>query len=484
MAEITRDVREHLASGLALKEHASPEQRESDGKARRHLVARDSFGAWTPPPDRPDPVACVLGQDATRAADLIGVRHERMAVSPFTFFRGSALLMAQDLARLATSGLDVQLCGDAHIANFGLFLSPERRMVFDINDFDETARGPWEWDIARLCASVELCARHRSFDRDKTSAAVEATARSYREAMRSFAQMGNIEMWYHHIEMNDALTDLFEQLGDDKWVELVKRSVNKAYHKDNIRAMRRFTQVVDGKLQVVSEPPLIVPMRELFDGLPASERRACLQFELTESALETYRSTLSPEILGLLDSYQPVDAARKVVGVGSVGLRSWIVVCEGTGPDDPLVLQLKEAQQSVVEQVLGPQGFSHHGQRVVAGQRAIQLTSDVLLGWTRMADADTGFMRDYYVRQLWNGKGAFDLERICATGLRQLAEICANTLAHAHARTGDRIAIAAYLGASDVFDRGMRDFARTYADVAERDHAAFVAALDDGRHRV
>ena len=386
--------------------------------------------------------------------------------------------MAQDLAHLPTSGLDVQLCGDAHIANFGLFLSPERRKVFDINDFDETARGPWEWDVARLCASVELCARHRSFDRDMASWAVEATARSYREAMRTFARMGNNEMWYHHIEVEDALTDLFGQVDDDEWAHLVRRSVTRAHHKDNLRAMRRLTQVVDGMLQVVSAPPLIVPIRELFDGQPAAKRRARLQVRLTRSALEAYRSTLPPETLQLLDSYQPVDAARKVVGVGSVGLRSWIVVCEGTGPDDPLVLQLKEAQPSVVEQVLGPQGFSHHGQRVVAGQRAIQLTSDVLLDWTRMADADTGDMRDYYVRQLWNGKGAFDLERIDACGLRQLAVICANTLAHAHARTGDRIAIAAYLGTSGVFDRSMRDFARTYADVAERDHAAIVAALN------
>jgi hypothetical protein len=301
--------------------------------------------------------------------------------------------------------------------------------------------------------------------------------------MRSFADMGNIEMWYSHIEMSDVLTDLLEQLGDTKWAELVRRSVSRAYHKDNLRAMRKFTQVVDGVLQVVSDPPLIVPMRELFGGHPTPEKRARLQTELTTSALMAYRSTLSPEVIRLLDSYRPVDAARKVVGVGSVGLRSWIVVCEGVGPDDPLVLQLKEAQQSVVEQVLGPQGFSHHGQRVVAGQRAIQLTSDVLLGWTRMADADTGELQDYYVRQLWNGKGAFDLERVSASGLCQLAKICANTLAHAHARTGDRIAIAAYLGSSDVFDRSMRDFARTYADVAEGDHAAFVAALDgNGTH--
>ena len=467
---------EYLAKELGLDRARNAAEGKQEGKALRELVPHEALSTWSWEREGRDPVATVFGQDAVRVPALVPVRHERMAVSPFTFYRGSALLMAQDLAQMPVTGIEVQLCGDAHIGNFRLFLSPERRMVWDINDFDETCRGPWEWDIARLCASTEICARDRGFTRKEAKRAVKAAARGYRESMRSFARMGNLEMWYQHTDVDDVLAANIPTLALGR-VEGIQHMVDKARSKDSTLAMHRLTEVKKGHLRVISAPPLIVPVRDMVVGDEEIYGGKRMLGKLTKAVLSAYRATLSREKARFLKNYHPVDLARKVVGVGSVGLRAWILVCEGTGVDDPLVLQIKEARQSVIETVLGSRGYRHAGKRVVEGQRAMQATGDMLLGWTRMPDADTGKMRDYYVRQLWDGKGRLDLTKISAASLASLAEVCGSTLAHAHARTGDRFAIAGYLGKKDSFDKAMLRFSRAYADQTADDHAAFVAAL-------
>ncbi len=470
------NMKEHLAKTLGLDKARNAEEGKAEGKALRQLVPRESMGSWSWEREDRDPVATVFGQDAVRVPALVPVRHERMAVSPFTFYRGSALLMAQDLVTMPITGVDVQLCGDAHIGNFRLLLSPERRMVWEINDFDETCRGPWEWDIARLCASIEICARDRGFSREETNKAVKAAAHGYREAMRSFANMGNLEMWYQHVDVDDVLHAAIPtvRLGQ---VEEIDHLVVKARGKDSKLAVQKLTVVKDGHLRVIDAPPLIVPVRDMVAGDEEVYGGERMLGKLTQAVLAAYRSTLSHEKARFLKNYRPVDLARKVVGVGSVGLRAWILVCEGTGVDDPLVLQIKEAQQSVIESVRGSMGYHHAGKRVVEGQRAMQTTGDLLLGWTRMPDAGTGKMRDYYVRQLWDGKGRVDLTAISASSLVVLGEVCGYTLAHAHARTGDRFVIAGYLGKGAAFDKAMLSFSQAYADQVAKDHAAFVEAL-------
>ena len=445
------------------------------GKSLRKAVPRTLFGDWRPESMRPSAPSLIFAQDAQRVSELVPLRHERMSASPFTFYRGAALVMASDLSFLPTTGIEVQLCGDAHVSNFGLFLSPERRTVFDINDFDETTRGPWEWDVARLAASIEICGRDREFPDAKTRKAVLATVEAYREGMREFADMGNLDVWYAHADVDDLMqTFAAEAKPADK--ERMQKQLKKSKKKNSARAVRKLTEVVDGKLRVVSNPPVIVPLRDFVDEAGVTVPKDVDMAKVAALVLARYQKTLSPERAALVRSYKGVDIARKVVGVGSVGTRAWIVVLEGADTNDPLVLQIKEATASVLERFVGKAPQRSHGQRVVEGQHAIQTASDMLLGWTTLPDKSGG-KRDYYVRQLWDGKGSIDLEKITAKQLSRLGAMCGWTLAHAHARTGDRFAIAAYLGGSTKFDEAMAAFARAYAEQNDRDYQDFLSAL-------
>jgi uncharacterized protein (DUF2252 family) len=393
-----------------------------------------------------------------------------MLVSPFAFFRGAAALMAADFAATPDSGLHVQLCGDAHLSNFGGFAAPDRELVFDINDFDETARGPWEWDVKRLAASVAVAGRELGLTPAARHRAVEAAVRSYREAMRRFATMRNLELWYARLDVAHILSHLGDRVTRDERAAF-KRRVAGARAKDHMRALSKLTERVDGKPRIVSRPPRIVPIEELFPGQEVEEQIRAL--------IRLYRRSLPVERRHLLEGYRYAHMARRVGGVGSVGTRAWIVLLIGRDDDDPLFLQVKEAGPSVVEPVAGPAGFDHHGQRVVEGQRLMQAASDIFLGWLRAEGVD-GIERDFYVRQLWDGKRSADVDRMEPDQFASYADACGWTLARAHARSGDRIAIAAYLGGGDRFDRAVAEFAERYADRTERDHDALVSAARSG----
>jgi uncharacterized protein (DUF2252 family) len=445
----------------------------ANGKAARERVPRASHADWTPSLDRPDPRQLLAAEDATRLPELVPIRYGRMLDSPFTFYRGAAAIMAADLAGTPVSGFDVQLCGDAHLSNFGTYAAPDRRMVFDINDFDETTPGPWEWDVKRLVASFAVAGRAQGLGEQEREQVVRAAGRSYRKAMRRFAAMGGLELWYTRADLESLLLRPPRRLSAERH-RAVARSVAKARSRTSLRAAAKLTREVDGRRQIVSDPPLIVRIEDL---LPADDGR-----DLTEAItglLGQYQSTLPLDRARLLDGYRPVDLARKVVGVGSVGTRVWIVLLEGRDVGDPLVLQVKEAEASVLETHLGSSSFDHHGRRVVEGQRLMQAASDIFLGWLRAAGLD-GQERDFYVRQLWDGKGSADVESLGADDLLEYAKICGATLARAHARSGDRVAIAAYLGGGSVFEGALPEFAETYADQNERDHAALCAAVEAG----
>ena len=473
---VSEDRRRALEALLGKSEQHTPKKSRKYGKSLRRAVPRDVLASWVVSSGRPDPVELILSQDKDRVQELVPVRHERMSVSAFTFYRGAALIMASDLSTLPTTGIEVQVCGDAHISNFGLYSSPERRTVFDINDFDETTRGPWEWDVARLVASVEICGRNRGFSQECREKAVLAAANGYREAMRSFADMGNMEVWYAHLDVDD-LYQLLEDRAKKGDRKRAKKILNKAKAKDSTRAVAKFTEVVDGHLRVKSDPPVIIPLRDIVEGAGAQIPKDLDMAKLISSVLAKYRKTLPPERAALIDGYRGADIAHKVVGVGSVGTRAWIVVMEGANEHDSLVLQIKEASSSVLERYVGKAPQANHGQRVVEGQHAMQTVSDPLLGWTRMPMGMDGRSHDYYVRQLWDGKGSIDLDLISGKHLTYLARVCGWTLAHAHARTGDRFAIASYLGKSDLFDQAACTFARAYADQNEKDYQSFVSAL-------
>ena len=460
------------------------EERRAEGKALRKQVPRSSHADWQPPADRPNPVELLRSQGETRVQALLPLRYERMSASAFTFYRGGALIMASDLSTTPDTGIAVQACGDAHISNFGLFSSPERRTVFDINDFDETSIGPWEWDVKRLAASVEICGRDRDFAPEDREAAVLASVRGYRQAMADFARMGEMDVYYARLDVDDLLLRTSELEPTDKGMKKARKrgekAVAKAKAKNSTRAIAKLTEVVDGKLRIVSDPPVVVPLRDMAarDGKADYFDEADMR-KLVRLSLAEYKRTLSPEREHLVAAYQGVDIAQKVVGVGSVGTRALIVVMQGATKDDHLVLQIKEAQESVLERFCGKSSAREHGQRVVEGQRAMQTVSDILLGWCRLPDPKGGF-KDYYVRQLWDGKGSFDLTRIDERQLEHLADVCGRTLAHAHARTGDRFAIAGYLGSSDTFDRAIARFATAYADQNEADYNLFMQALSSG----
>ena len=450
----------------------SVQERAAAGKAARAAVPRGSHGEYGPAPDRQDPVALLQAQSATRVPELVPIRYGRMIESPFRFYRGAAGIMAADLAAGANTGIRAQLCGDAHLLNFRLLASPERRLMFDINDFDETLPGPWEWDVKRLAASLVIASRENGFTAKERSAIVRATVRSYREQMRGLALMGNLDVWYARID-TDGLQDLVTGRLDARRGRLVARSLDKARTRDNLQAFEKLTHLVDGQRRITAAPPLVVPVADL---LPELERG---QLEHAVGDLVArYATSLQSDHRILIEQYRLVDMARKVVGVGSVGTRCWIVLLLGRDDQDPLLLQIKEADHSVLAPYAGASAYPNQGRRVVAGQRLMQASSDIFLGWQRAEAGIADKQRDFYVRQLRDWKFSIDIEDLAPRDMRIYGQACGWTLARAHARSGDRIAIAAYLGSSDVFDHAITQFASAYADQNERDHQALVHAVD------
>jgi uncharacterized protein (DUF2252 family) len=454
--------------------HLTVEERVARGRAARREVPRSSHAEFRPGELRRDPVDLLEHQATTRFADLVPIRYGRMLDSPFAFFRGGALIMAADLASTPRSGFVTQVCGDAHLMNFGVYASPERRMVFDINDFDETLPGPWEWDVKRLAASFEVAGRDRGFSAKERARAVEALVRKYRETMHELAGRTNLEVWYVHLDVDVLMRELRDHISSAARKKMAA-NITKARSRDRLQALAKLTEVVDGRRRIISDPPLVVPLGELATRLGQDEID-----DFVRGAVRSYRQTLQSDRRHLLEEYQVLDTARKVVGVGSVGTRSWIVLLSGRDDDDPLFLQVKEAQRSVLEDFVGASRQASHGARVVHGQHLMQATSDIFLGWDRFAGFD-GVIRDFYVRQLRDWKGSADVENIGPAGLAIYAGICGWTLARAHARSGDRVAIAAYLGSSDAFDRALVEFAVAYADQNERDYAALAEAEQSGR---
>jgi uncharacterized protein (DUF2252 family) len=455
--------------------HPSVDERRAQGEQARDRVPLSGHTGWEPASDRPDPVALVEAQDATREPDLVPVRHGRMLVSPFTFYRGAAKIMAADLDGTPTAGLQVQLCGDAHLSNFGVFASPERQLLVDLNDFDETLPGPFEYDVKRMAASFTIAGRNNAFGKADTRAATRASVRQYREAMAGFATMGTMEVWYARMD-EDLLLQAMR--GGSKFTKKAAKRVEKAFAKartrDSLQALSKLAELVDGRHRIVSQPPVVVPVRDL------EANRGLSREEMERGVREqfrAYRATLRSDYRQLLERFEMLDVARKVVGVGSVGTRAFIVLLQGRDQHDPLFLQVKEATASVLEDHLPRSRFRQHGERVVHGQRMMQAASDIYLGWTRGLDAN----RYFYWRQLRDMKGSADVEAMLPAGLELYARICGWTLARAHARSGDPIAIATYLGDDDQFDRSMADFAKRYADQNERDYQAFADAVRSGR---
>jgi hypothetical protein len=447
--------------------HPTAAERVEAGKSARSKTPRTAHAVLELAPGR-DPVAHIHREDEGRIVELVPLRHERMRASAFAFYRGTASLMGGDLASSPRSNLRVQLCGDAHLSNFGAYASPDRALVFDLNDFDETLPGPFEWDVKRLAASFEIAGRHRELaPAARRTLALTAVA-SYRTTMRELAAMTNLGVWYSRMDVA-RMTEMFGKLRDTKAGRAFREAGEKARAKDSARALGRLTEEVDGEPRFVSKPPLIVPVEEL---LPDKARRREVE-ETIRELLRRYRRTLQGDRRVLFEQYRYVDLAHKVVGVGSVGTRCWIALFLGRDPTDALVLQIKEASTSALEPFLGRAGFTNHGQRVVEGQRLMQASSDIFLGWVRNPSGFDGNQHDFYVRQLWDWKGGFEIETAPTAALAPYALMCGWTLARAHARSGDRIAIASYLGKSDIFDNAVADFASAYADVAEADHLAF-----------
>jgi len=459
-------------------EHPGVAERAARGKEERKALPRAAHAEWAPPAGRAEPFTLLAEQEKTRVPELVPIRHERMRESPFAFYRGAAVVMAADLAGTASSGLRVQCCGDAHLVNFGGFSAPDRRTVFDINDFDETSRGPFEWDVKRLAASFEIATRARGFAATGPESVAQHAARAYRESMQQFATKSNLDVWYARLDA-DAFLESVRSRVTGREVKRVQRTVAKAQSKDSLRAFNKLTERVDGRVRIISDPPLIVRIEDMAvaEGLDQQQLETWLR-----ETFRHYRQSLQPDRRHLLEGYELVDVARKVVGVGSVGTRCWIVLLIGKDETDPLFLQVKEAERSVLEPYAGKSEYANHGQRVVEGQRLVQASSDILLGWFR-AHAPDGEDRDYYVRQLWDGKLSADVDTMPEENFPIYAEMCAWTLARAHARSGDRIALASYLGSGEVFDRAIGAFASAYADQNERDYNSFVAALEGSDSR-
>ena len=473
-----RAKRSVLPSAEQMRRHTR-EERMLIGRAARQRTPREVHGDWTPAADRPDPIALLEDQATTRVAELVPIRHGRMAASPFAFYRGGALIMGADLASTPDSGIVAQLCGDAHLSNFGLFASPERHMLFDINDFDETLPGPWEWDVKRLAASLEVAARELGAAARDRREIVLAAVREYRRTMQLASEMGVLEAWYSHLTADEVMAMVDQEVVAGRLTRKegvrAHKVVEKARTRVHRRSFERLVHVVDGQLRIAPDPPLIVP----FDDLLGPDARRDETEDWAQLLIEAYRATLS-DARHPLEEFRYVDSARKVVGVGSVGTRCYIDLFIGRDMGNPLFLQTKEAPPSVLERFLGASEFSNSGRRVVAGQRLMQAASDIFLGWLRYKDQD-GETRDYYVRQLHDWKGAVEVENLRLGGATLYARLCGSTLARAHARACDRVAVASYLGKGDAFDVAVADFARAYADQNERDYEAFTKAIASGR---
>jgi uncharacterized protein (DUF2252 family) len=405
--------------------------------------------------------------------ELVPIRYGRMLVSPFTFYRGAAAVMAADLAATPSSGIAVQACGDAHISNFGGFAAQDRRLVFGPNDFDETLPGPWEWDVKRMAASVEIAARELAVPKQRRRRIVSACVREYREGMRGFAAESHLDVWYDRLNASELVDRFGGHLGKKGRI-VFARPFGKARRKTSLRAVKKLTERVDGELRFRSVPPLLVPLRELFEPAHASHEE-----HFVRELLEEYAEGLAPDRRYLFGTYRFVDMARKVVGVGSVGTRAWVFLLVGRGGQDPLVLQAKEAVASVLEPYLGESVFENHGERVVQGQRISNAAPDIFLSWQRSMGLD-GKEHDFYVRQLWDWKASIDLSTIGESGLHAYTRACGWSLARVHARSGDRLAIAAYLGAGSGFDKAIARFSAAYADQNEHDHERLADAVATG----
>ncbi len=463
------------AEPVAAVPHLSVAERVARGKAARQEVPRAGHALFEPLPTRADPVELLERQAKTRVPELVPIRYGRMLVSPFTFYRGAASIMAHDLAGTPRSGLTVQCCGDAHLSNFGVFASPERKLVFDVNDFDETLPGPWEWDVKRLAVSMLIAARSNGFKAKDQDQIVLDTVARYRTAMADFAAMKNLDVWYAHLDIEDVLQDYASQF-KPKSVKRTEKTLAKARTKDSMTAFSKLTSVVDGKARIVDQSPLIVPIDKLVEGESRDQ-----MFEELHELLRTFRETLEFDRRVLLEQFELMDFARKVVGVGSVGTRAWIALLLGRDGQDPLFLQMKEAEASVMEEFLGPSEFANHGERVVVGQRLMQASSDIFLGWLHVDSGLDGKPRDFYGRQLKDWKGSAEIEQMVPKGMATYGKLCGWTLARAHARSGDRIAIASYLGNSDSFDRAIVEFSKAYADQNEQDYQALNDAVTSGK---
>ena len=458
----------------ATVEQLSRADRVASGKDARAVAPLESHAEFSPGPGR-DPVGLLLSQAASRVPELVPIRHGRMLVSPFTFYRGAALPMAADLAGTPASGLRVQLCGDAHLSNFGAFASPERNLVFDVNDFDETLPGPFEWDVKRLAASLAVAGRDNGYPAKDRRKIALAAAEGYRTAMRGFAEQTFLDVWYAHLDVEPTFAQFRSQMKAKRFKE-AEKLLAKAHTRDSTQALGKLTTMVDGQRRIISDPPMIVPVEEVFAGVQAGAI-----YELIRTVLGKYRRSLQSDRRHLLGQFRLVQVARKVVGVGSVGTRAWVVLMDACDGVEPLFLQAKEAQPSVLAEYCGRSQYSNQGERVVAGQHLQQAQSDIFLGWTRVTNPADGVDRDFYVRQLKDWKFSAPIELLLPEGMTLYARLCGWTLARAHARSGDRIALAAYLGGSAKFDQAIADFAETYADQNELDYAALQAAVKDGR---
>jgi uncharacterized protein (DUF2252 family) len=458
------------------------DERRARGAAARTATPRSAHAGWAPAAGRRGPVDLLDEQDAGREPDLVPVRHGRMMVSPFTFYRGAATVMAEDLKDTPTAGLAVQLCGDAHLLNFGAFGSPERRLVFDVNDFDETLPGPFEYDVKRTAASFVVAGRDNGFTPAQSRDAARASVTAYREAMAGFAAQTTMDVWYASLDedtIKGAVQNAATGQKGGKRAKMARRAVKqvqrisaKARTRDSLQALSKLGERDGGQYRIASQPPVLIPVRELAPALSPEQLG-----EVVRQQYQAYRATLRPDVRHLLGEFEVVDFARKVVGVGSVGTRCFIVLLQGRDAGDLLFLQVKEATPSVLEAHLPRSRYRQHGQRVVQGQRLMQAASDIYLGWTRGVDAT----RHFYWRQLRDMKASAAVETMSPLGLAMYAQACGWTLARAHARSGDPVAIAAYLGRGDAFDRSVTDFAERYADQNERDYQEFTAAIGSGR---
>jgi uncharacterized protein (DUF2252 family) len=459
--------------------HLSPEQRRALGKAARARVPREAHAELLPAAGR-DPVGLLIEQERARVPELVPIRHRRMLVSPFTFYRGAARIMAADLATTPSPGLRTQLCGDAHLANFGAYASPERRLVFDVNDFDETLPGPFEWDVKRLTTSFVVAGRNNGLSTKQCRKLALAVVGSYRQTMRTFADQTILDVWYAHLNVEDGLEEFKLSLSrkelkrDAADLLAAENRVAKAHTRTSLQAVAKLTTVTGGRRQIVSDAPLIVPVDELTDMDTAEV------LHTIRGLLATYRATLRSDRQVLFDHFTLTDVAHKVVGVGSVGLRAWVLLFESGLGAETLVLQAKQAEASVLAAYAGASEYANHAERVVAGQHLMQASSDIFLGWLAASPAE-GWTDDYYLRQLRDWKASVDLEDMSPRSFDVYARMCGWTLARAHARSGDRVALAGYLGRSDAFDQAVADFAEAYADLNERDHAALAEAVATGR---